>query len=171
MSNGNVVDKKQSDLQEKLICVNRVSKTVKGGRIFSFAALVVSGDGKGRVGFGYGKAREALSAIQKASEFSKRNLESFDLRKSTIQHRLEGAHDGSRIFMKPARPGTGVIAGGAMRAICEAGGIKDVLAKVYGSSNPLNVVRATLAALRKMQTPFKVARKRGKSVAQVFKGS
>lgn len=161
-------EKPTSELQEKLIAVNRVSKTVKGGRIFSFTALTVVGDAKGRVGFGYGKAREVPAAIQKAMEKARRNMMNIPLNRGTLQHPIKGAHTGSRVFMQPASEGTGIIAGGAMRAILEVAGIHNVLAKAYGSTNPINVVRATIDALSNMQSPEMVATKRGKSVAEIL---
>ncbi|VFP84191.1 30S ribosomal protein S5 [Candidatus Erwinia haradaeae] len=164
------IDKQAGELQEKLIAVNRVSKTVKGGRIFSFTALTVVGDGNGRMGFGYGKAREVPAAIQKAMEKARRNMSYFSLNKGTLQHPVTGCHTGSRVFMKPASEGTGIIAGGAMRAVLEVTGIHDVLAKAYGSTNPINVVRATLAGLMNMKSPESVAAKRGKSVENILEG-
>ncbi|WP_343152610.1 30S ribosomal protein S5 [Buchnera aphidicola] len=156
------------DLQEKLISVNRVSKTVKGGRIFSFTALTVVGNGKGRVGFGYGKAREVPSAIQKAMEKARRNMINVVLNKKTLQYSVKGTHTGSIIFMKPASEGTGIIAGGAMRAVLEVAGIHNVLAKTYGSTNPINVVRATINALKNMKSPLMIAEKRNKSVKDII---
>ncbi|WP_343153522.1 30S ribosomal protein S5 [Buchnera aphidicola (Mindarus keteleerifoliae)] len=156
------------DLQEKLISVNRVSKTVKGGRIFSFTALTVVGNGKGRVGFGYGKAREVPSAIQKAMEKARRNMINITLNKKTLQYSVKGMHTGSIIFMKPASEGTGIIAGGAMRAVLEVAGIHNVLAKTYGSTNPINVVRATINALKNIQSPLMIAEKRNKSVKDII---
>lgn len=159
-------DKKGSynELKEKLISVNRVSKTVKGGRIFSFTALTVVGNGNGRVGFGYGKAREVPSAIQKAMEKARKNMIQIPLFKKTIQHSVIGIHTGSSIFMKPASSGTGIIAGGAMRFILDVVGIHDILAKIYGSTNPINVVRATINGLKKIRSPEMIARKRNKSI-------
>ncbi|BAP58358.1 30S ribosomal protein S5 [Candidatus Tachikawaea gelatinosa] len=157
-----------NELQEKLIAVNRVSKTVKGGRIFSFTALTVVGDGNGRVGFGYGKAREVPSAIQKAMEKARKNLIKIFLKKGTLYHSVNGTHTGSHIFMKSASAGTGIIAGGAMRAVLEVAGIHDVLAKTYGSTNPINVVRATINGLMNMKSPKMIAEKRGKSVKEIL---
>lgn len=162
------IEKQAGELQEKLIAVNRVSKTVKGGRIFSFAALTVVGDGNGRVGFGYGKAREVPAAIQKAMEKARRNMVTVALNEGTIQHPVKGAHTGSRVFMQPANEGTGVIAGGAMRAVLEVAGVRDVLSKAYGSTNPINVVRATIDALVNMKSPEMVAAKRGKTVDEIL---
>jgi len=148
-------------LQEKLVAVNRTAKVVKGGRIFSFAALVVIGDGKGRVGFGMGKSREVPAAIQKAMESGKRNMFRVSLKDSTIQHPLIGRHGATKVMMLPAGEGTGLIAGGAMRAVCEVIGIRDILAKCTGSRTPVNVIRATLKALTQMSTPEDIAAKRG----------
>lgn len=152
---------------EKLVQVNRVSKVVKGGRIFSFTALTVVGDGKGRVGFGHGKAREVPAAIQKAMEAARRNMISVDLKGNTLQYPIKARHGASRIFMQPASEGTGVIAGGAMRAVLEIAGVQNVLAKCYGSTNPMNVVRATFNGLKTMSSPEEVAAKRGKTVAEI----
>ncbi|EPE37230.1 30S ribosomal protein S5 [Candidatus Photodesmus katoptron] len=157
-----------NDLQEKLISVNRVSKTVKGGRIMSFTALTVVGDGIGRVGFGYGKAREVPAAIQKAMEKARRNMVTIALKGNTLFHAVKGRHSGSKIYMQPASEGTGVIAGGAMRAVLEVAGVHNVLAKSYGSTNPINVVRATVSGLLDVKSPKMVARKRGLTVKKVF---
>ncbi|GIC79116.1 30S ribosomal protein S5 [Moritella marina ATCC 15381] len=162
------VENQTGDLQEKLIAVNRVSKVVKGGRIFSFTALTVVGDGNGRVGFGYGKAREVPAAIQKAMEKAKRNIVSIELNGVTLQHPVKGRHSGSKVFMRPASAGTGIIAGGAMRAVLEVVGIHDVLSKCYGSTNPINVVRATIGALTGMQSPEQIAAKRGLPVKEIL---
>ena len=156
------------EMLEKLIAVNRVSKVVKGGRIFSFTALTVVGDGNGRVGFGYGKAREVPAAIQKAMEKARRNMVNVDLNGHTLQHPIKGRHSGSKVYMQPASEGTGIIAGGAMRAVLEMVGVKNVLAKCYGSTNPVNVVRATFDALAQMKSPEEVAAKRGKSVDDIL---
>ncbi|HMI76886.1 MAG TPA: 30S ribosomal protein S5 [Buchnera sp. (in: enterobacteria)] len=152
------------DFKEKLITVNRVSKTVKGGRIFSFTALTVVGNGAGKVGFGYGKAREVPAAIQKAMEKARSNMINVAIKNGTLQHQIKSSYTGSCIFMKPASKGTGIIAGGAMRAILEAVGIHDVLAKTYGSTNPINVVRATMNGLENMQSPAMIAAKRNKRI-------
>ncbi|CAL4323909.1 30S ribosomal protein S5 [Buchnera aphidicola (Symydobius americanus)] len=157
-----------SDFQEKLISVNRVSKTVKGGRIFSFTALTVVGDKSGKVGFGYGKAKEVPAAIQKSMEKARRNMIFIEIKNGTLQHAVKGFHTGSSIFMKPASRGTGIIAGGAMRAVLEVVGIKNVLAKTYGSTNPINVVRATMNGLKNMKSPKMIADKRNKSVFQII---
>lgn len=153
--------------QEKLIQVNRVAKVVKGGRIFSFTALTVVGDGNGKVGFGSGKAREVPLAIQKAMDAARRNMIDVDLDGTTIQYPIKARHGGSKIYMQPASEGTGVIAGGAMRAVLEIAGVQNVLAKCYGSTNPVNVVRATFNGLRNMRSPEQVAAKRGKSVEDI----
>ncbi|MBL4830245.1 MAG: 30S ribosomal protein S5 [Aliivibrio sp.] len=156
-----------SDLNEKLIAVNRVSKTVKGGRIFSFTALTVVGDGNGRVGFGYGKAREVPAAIQKSMEKARRNMFNIALNDGTLHHAVKGRHTGSKVYMQPASEGTGIIAGGAMRAVLEVVGVRNVLAKAYGSTNPINVVRATILGLSGMKSPEMVAAKRGLTVESI----
>jgi small subunit ribosomal protein S5 len=156
------------ELQEKLVSVNRVSKVVKGGRQFGFTALTVVGDGAGRVGYGYGKARELPLAIQKAMQAARSNLNSIHLKDETLQYELRGRHGATRVFMQPASEGTGIIAGGAMRAVFECAGVRNVLAKSYGSRNPINVVRATVEALVNMHSPQDVARKRGKSVEEIL---
>ncbi|MFT4844578.1 MAG: small subunit ribosomal protein S5 [Cellvibrionaceae bacterium] len=153
--------------EEKLVQVNRVAKTVKGGRIFAFTALTVVGDGKGRVGFGRGKAREVPAAIQKAMESARRDMIQVELNGDTIQYPTKGRHGASKVYMQPASEGTGVIAGGAMRAVLELAGVQNVLAKCYGSTNPVNVVRATFQALSAMQSPEQIAAKRGKSVEEI----
>ncbi|CUR53304.1 30S ribosomal protein S5 [Buchnera aphidicola] len=156
------------ELKEKLISVNRVSKTVKGGRIFSFTALTVVGNGEGKVGFGYGKAREVPSAIQKSMEKARRSMIFIPLFKHTLYHKVYGGHTGSLIFMKPASEGTGIIAGGAMRLVLEVVGIHNVLAKTYGSTNPINVVRATIEGLKKIRSPEMIAKKRGKTINEIL---
>ena len=158
----------EGDLQEKLVQVNRVAKTVKGGRIMSFTALTVVGDGNGRVGFGRGKAREVPVAIQKAMEAARRNMISVELVNGTLQYPITARHGASKVYMQPASEGTGVIAGGAMRAVLEIAGVQNVLAKCYGSTNPANVVRATIKALSEMQSPEDVAARRGKSVEEIL---
>ena len=158
----------QGELQEKLVQVNRVAKVVKGGRIFGFTALTVVGDGNGKVGFGRGKAREVPVAIQKAMEAARRNMINVELNDGTIQYPIRASHGASKIYMQPASEGTGVIAGGAMRAILELAGVNNVLAKCYGSTNPVNVVRATFNGLREMASPDEVAAKRGKSVEEIL---
>lgn len=155
-------------LQEKLVQVNRVAKTVKGGRIFGFTALSVVGDGNGKVGFGRGKAREVPQAIQKAMESARRNMITVDLKGTTIQYPTKANHGASKVYMQPASEGTGVIAGGAMRAVLEIAGVQNVLAKCYGSTNPVNVVRATFKALQAMSSPEGVAAKRGKTVEEIL---
>ena len=154
-------------LVEKLVAVDRVAKVVKGGRIFSFTALAVVGDGNGRVGFGRGKAREVPAAISKALEAARRNMITVDLVNGTVQHPINARHGASRVYMQPASEGTGVIAGGAMRAVLEAVGVRNVLSKCRGSTNAANVVNATFNGLRDMTTPEKVAAKRGLSVEQI----
>lgn len=154
-------------LLEKLVQVNRVAKVVKGGRIFSFTALTVVGDGNGRVGIGRGKAREVPLAIQKAMEAARRNVVSVPLQSNTLQYPVTAEHGSARVYMQPASEGTGVIAGGAMRAVLELAGVQNVLAKCYGSTNPVNVVRATLKGLASMQSPEQVAARRGKDVADL----
>lgn len=156
------------DMIEKLIGVNRVAKVVKGGRVFSFAAMVVVGDGNGRVGYGTGKSKEVPLAVQKAMEQARRNMVSVKLKNGTVQYPLYGRHGAARVYMQPASEGTGIIAGGAMRAVLEMVGVKNVLAKCYGSTNPVNVVRATFNGLAQMKSPEEVAAKRGKSVEEIL---
>ena len=155
---------------EKLIAVNRVSKTVKGGRQFTFTALTVVGDGNGKVGFGYGKAREVPVAIQKSMEYARKSFMNVDLNNGTLWHSVKAGHGAARVFMQPASEGTGVIAGGAMRAVLEAVGVKNVLAKATGSRNPINLVRATLRGLSEMHSPARIAAKRGKKVEDLHHG-
>lgn len=161
-------EQKDGDLQEKLIQVNRVAKVVKGGRVFGFTALTVVGDGKGKVGFGRGKAREVPVAIQKAMEQARRNMVTVDLNGTTLQYAVKARHGASKVYMQPASDGTGVIAGGAMRAVLELAGVHNVLAKCYGSTNPVNVVRATVEGLKAVRSPEEVAAKRGKSVEEIL---
>ena len=155
-------------LIEKLVNINRVAKVVKGGRIFGFTALTVVGDGEGRVGFGRGKAREVPVAVQKAMEDARKNMRTVNLKGGTLQYPLIGNHGAAKVVMLPASEGTGIIAGGAMRAVFEAVGVRDVLAKCIGSNNPINVVHATFKGLSEMATPDSVAAKRGKSVEEIL---
>jgi small subunit ribosomal protein S5 len=155
-------------LMEKLVQVNRVAKTVKGGRIFAFTALTVVGDGKGQIGFGYGKAKEVPLAIQKAMDRARKNMKKVDLIAGTLQHATYGEHGAANVYMQPASEGTGIIAGGAMRAVFEAAGVRNVLAKINGTRNPVNVVRATINGLAGMASPSYVAAKRGKTVEEVL---
>ncbi len=157
----------EEGLQEKLVQVNRVAKVVKGGRIFGFTALTVVGDGNGRVGFGRGKAREVPVAIQKAMESARRNMVDVQITNGTLQYPVKANHGASKVYMQPASDGTGVIAGGAMRAVLEVAGVHNVLAKCYGSTNPVNVVRATINGLANMRSPEDVAAKRGKTVEEI----
>src|SRR5476651_1301397 len=161
-------DNKMSDgYQEKLVSVTRTAKVVKGGRVFGFAVLVVIGDGKGKVGYGRGKAREVPLAIQKAMEQARKNMTYIPLAGSTIHHEITWNYGASKVFIKPASEGTGIIAGGAMRAVLEVLGVQNILAKSIGSTNPSNIVRATIGALTNIGTPDYVAAKRGKSVAEI----
>jgi len=155
-------------LLEKLVTVNRVAKVVKGGRQFGFTALTVVGDGEGRVGYGYGKAREVPVAIQKAMEAARKNMINVNLSGATLQYPLTARHGAAKVFMKPASEGTGIIAGGAMRAVFEVVGVHDVLAKCIGSNNPINVLRATIRGLEEMRSPEDMASKRGKSVQEIM---
>jgi small subunit ribosomal protein S5 len=158
---------KEEGLVEKLVQINRVTKVVQGGRIFGFTALAVVGDANGRVGFGRGKAREVPVAIQKAMEAARRNMIEVELNGGTIWYPMTERHGASKVFMMPASDGTGVIAGSAMRAVLEAAGVHNVLTKSYGSTNPVNVVRATFKALQHMRSPQQVAEKRGKTVEEI----
>ena len=167
MSNYNV-NPEGDGLIEKLINVNRVAKVVKGGRIFGFSALTVVGDGNGRVGFGMGKAREVPVAIQKAMEAARRNMRDVKLNGNTLQYSLQGRHGAAKVHMQPASEGTGIIAGGAMRAVFEVVGVQNVLAKCIGTNNPVNVVRATINGLTQMADPESVAAKRGKKVDEIL---
>ena len=155
-------------LLEKLVTVNRVAKVVKGGRQFGFTALTVVGDGEGRVGYGYGKAREVPVAIQKAMEAARKNMISVNLNGATLQYPLTARHGAAKVFMKPASEGTGIIAGGAMRAVFEVVGVHDVLAKCIGSNNPINVLRATIRGLEDMRSPEDMASKRGKTIQEIM---
>ena len=162
-----VEEQKGPELQERLVQVNRVAKVVKGGRIFGFTALTVVGDGEGRVGFGRGKAREVPIAIQKAMDSARKNMINVALNGNTLQYPITARHGGSKVYMQPASEGSGVIAGGAMRAVLEVAGVQNVLAKCYGSTNPVTVVRATINGLNAMKSPSDVAAKRGKSVEDI----
>src|SRR5579875_1294498 len=164
-------DRENSDgMLEKLIAVNRVAKTVKGGRQMSFTALTVVGDGDGKVGFGYGKAREVPVAISKAMERARRNMVTVGLNNGTIWYPVKASHGAARVYMQPASEGTGVIAGGAMRAVLEVVGVKNVLAKAVGSRNPNNLVRATIKKLRSVSSPQRIAAQRGKKCEEIGHG-
>jgi small subunit ribosomal protein S5 len=161
-------DQPADEFTEKLVAVNRTAKVVKGGRQFGFTALTVVGDQGGRVGFGFGKAREVPVAIQKAMAAARKNLVNVSLKKDTLHYAVRGTHGATRVLMQPASDGTGVIAGGAMRAVLECVGVRNVLAKSYGSRNPINVVRATINALSDVRSPENIAAKRGKSVDEIL---
>ena len=167
MANYHQSNANDDGLQEKLISINRVAKVVKGGRQFGFTALTVVGDGNGRVGMGRGKAREVPAAIQKAMENARKSMVSVPLKGGTLQHRITARHGAAKVYMQPASSGTGIIAGGAMRAVFEVLGVRDVLAKCIGSPNAINVVRATMGGLRSMTSPEAIAAKRGKSVEEI----
>jgi small subunit ribosomal protein S5 len=158
----------KDDYIEKLVAVNRVAKVVKGGRQFGFTALTVVGDGNGAIGFGYGKAKEVPLAIQKAMDKARKNMKSVALKGDTLQHSITGIHGAANVYMQPASEGTGIIAGGAMRAVFEAVGVKNVLAKINGTRNPVNVVRATINGLTSMSSPDYVAAKRGKKIEEIL---
>ena len=158
------------ELKDRLVAINRVTKVTKGGRTFTFAAIVVVGDGNGIIGWGLGKAGEVTAAIAKGVEAAKKNLVKVPVLKGTIPHEQCGKYSGAKVFLKPAAPGTGVIAGGAMRAVLESVGVKDVLAKCKGSSNPHSVVKATINALLQMKDPYMVSQLRGISLDKVFNG-
>ena len=159
---------KNQQLYEKLVQIKRVTKVVKGGRILGFTALTVVGDGNGRVGFGRGKSREVPVAIQKAMDAARRNMVRVRLDGTTLQYPIYASHGASKVFMQPAAEGTGIIAGGAMRAVLELAGVQNVLAKSYGSTTPINIVRATTKGLRYMQSPAQVARRRGIPIEQIL---
>lgn len=165
---GAVAEEQDDGIREKMIAVNRVTKVVKGGRILGFAALTVVGDGDGRIGMGKGKSREVPVSVQKAMDQARRSMEKIPLRNGTIYHAVEGHHGASRVMLMPAPEGTGVIAGGPMRAIFDVMGIRNIVAKSHGSSNPYNMVRATLDALNNLRTPSEIAAKRGKSVEEII---
>jgi small subunit ribosomal protein S5 len=164
------VEKSQAtdEYLEKLVAVNRTSKTVKGGRQFGFTALTVVGDGAGRVGFGFGKAREVPVAISKAMAAARKNMVNVSLKNETLHYSVKGSHGATRVLMQPASDGTGVIAGGGMRAVLECAGVRNVLAKSYGSRNAINVVRATVKALAAVRSPEEIAAKRGKSLDEIL---
>jgi small subunit ribosomal protein S5 len=157
-----------SEIQERVVYINRVSKVVKGGRRFSLTALVVVGDGKGRVGVGMGKAAEVPVAIKKGIEDAKKNMFTFPLTGTTIPHTVTGHYGAGKVLLKPAAPGTGVIAGGPVRALMELGGVQDVLSKSLGTSNALNIVKAAAEGLQQLKSPEDVARSRGKSVGEIY---
>ena len=161
-------EKSTDGMREKMIAINRVTKVVKGGRILGFAALTVVGDGEGRVGMGKGKSKEVPAAVQKAMEEARRKMIKVTLKNGTLQHTVTGKHGASSVMMGPAKDGSGVIAGGPMRAIFEVMGVTNVVAKSNGSTNPYNLVRATLNGLSKMNTPSEIAAKRGKSVEEIL---
>ena len=158
------------ELKDRLVAINRVTKVTKGGRTFTFAAIVVVGDGNGVIGWGLGKAGEVTAAIQKGTEAAKKNLVKVPVLKGTIPHEQEARFGGAQVFLKPAAAGTGLVAGGAMRAVLESAGVKDVLAKSKGSSNPHNLVKATILALSQMRDAYQVAGTRGISMDRVFNG-
>ncbi|WP_173021350.1 30S ribosomal protein S5 [Lewinella sp. W8] len=169
---GNRNDQQQpeSDLREKMVALNRVSKVTKGGRTFTFAAIVVVGDGKGKVGHGMGKARDISQAIQKATDTARKSMITVPLHNGTIPHEQLGKYGAGKVLLKPASEGTGVIAGGAMRAVLDIAGVHNVLAKSQGSSNPHNVIKATIDALKKLRSPMEIAKQRGISMEKLFEG-
>jgi len=162
-----VGEERSDGLREKMVAINRVTKVVKGGRVLGFAALTVVGDGDGGIGMGKGKAREVPIAVQKAMDEARRRMVKISLKNGTLQHAVIGRHGASKVYMQPASDGTGIIAGGPMRAVFEVMGVTNVLAKCLGSTNPYNIVRATLNGLRAMNTPSEIAAKRGKTVEEI----
>src|SRR6187549_1117519 len=170
VSNISTVKASEIDLKERVVAIERVAKVVKGGRRFSFAAIVVVGDGNGIVGYGLGKANEVTDSITKGIDDAKKNLVKVPVLKGTVPHEQLGKYGGGRVFLKPASHGTGVIAGGAMRAVLESAGVTDVLAKSKGSSNPHNVVKATIDALVRLRNPYEIARTRGISLEKLYNG-
>lgn len=166
----NAAPAEEREFKEKLVALNRVAKVTKGGRTFTFAAVVVVGDGKGKIGHGLGKAREVSEAISKAQKDAEKNMIQVPILNGTIPHEAHGRFDAGKVLIKPAAHGTGVIAGGAMRAVLEMAGVQDVLAKSQGSSNPHNVVKATINALSNLRSPAEIARQRGISMEKLFKG-
>ena len=166
----NRININSEELKDRLVAINRVTKVTKGGRTFTFAAIVVVGDGKGVIGYGLGKAGEVTAAISKGVEAAKKNLVKVSLVKGTIPHHVEARYGGSKVFMRPAAPGTGLVAGGAMRAVLDSVGVKDVLAKSKGSSNPHNLVKATIEALTQVRDAYTIAGVRGISMDKVFNG-
>ena len=168
MAKGEAMDERNDGLREKMIAVNRVTKVVKGGRILGFAALTVVGDGDGGIGMGKGKAREVPVAVQKAMDEARRNMLKINLKNGTLHHAIVGEHGAAKVYMQPASEGTGIIAGGPMRAVFEVMGVHNVLAKCIGSTNPYNMVRATLQGLQAMNSPAEIAAKRGKTVEELM---
>ncbi len=168
MSDKKMSDNKEHQLIEKLISVNRVTKVVKGGRIMGFAALTVVGDGDGGIGLGKGKSKEVPVAVQKAVKEASKSMVKVNLKNGTVHHRVMAKHGATTVYIQPAKDGTGIIAGGAMRAIFDAIGVKNITAKVHGSTNPYNVVRATIKGLQAISTPSEIAAKRGKTVAEIL---
>jgi len=170
MAMNNVKMNSDVELKDRLVAINRVTKVTKGGRTFTFAAIVVVGDGNGVIGYGLGKAGEVQAAVQKGTDAAKKNLVKVSVLKGTIPHELEAHYGGAQVFLKPAAAGTGLVAGGAMRAVLESAGVRDVLAKSKGSSNPHNLVKATILALSQMRDAYQVAGERGIPMEKVFRG-
>lgn len=168
MAKGEAMEERNDGLREKMVAVNRVTKVVKGGRILGFAALTVVGDGDGGIGMGKGKAREVPVAVQKAMDEARRNMLKINLKNGTLYHAVLGEHGAAKVYMQPASEGTGIIAGGPMRAVFEVMGVHNVLAKCIGSTNPYNMVRATIQGLQAMNTPAEIAAKRGKTVEEIM---